>query len=140
MSELLDKPIKKREDLELLQFVLADDMARSLKQIAESQKREEFEGRLDTRTLEATSRRKFIRLVKDWPYKAWVKAYFWNDGPQNAKIAVNDPDEEQLLKADDHMDLDYLKAKRRIEILHYWCEPDPTLPGETASVRVLGKW
>lgn len=135
MSELLDRPIKKREDLELLQFVLADDMARSLKQIEKSQKREEFEGKLDTRTLEATDKRKFIRLVRDWPYKPWAKAYFWNDGPNNVKIAVNDPYEEQLLKADDHMDLDYLKANRRIEMLYYWCAPD-----ETASVRVLGKW
>jgi len=45
------KPVEKRAPLELLQLVLLDDMAISLREIERAHKKEEFRGKPDSRSL-----------------------------------------------------------------------------------------
>ena len=129
------KPIKKREDLELLQLVLQDDMVRSLKQIEKSQRREQFEGRVDEKTLICTGTPLVLKLLKEHPYTPWAKANFHNNGPNTAVVSINNAYDWNSIDKDGDYEMDFLKADKRIEVIHYKCNP-----GETATVIGTGKW
>ena len=128
------KPIKKREDLELLQFVLQDDMARSLKAIEKSQKREEFEGRVDKKTLICTGTPQVLKLLKEHPYTPWAKAELHNQGPNTPSVSINNAYDWNDIDPESDLELDYLKADKRIEVVHYKCD------GGSATVIATGKW
>ncbi len=129
-------PIKKREDLELLQIVLLDDMAVSLREVEKSQKKEEFEGKKDSRTLNATDQLQWIDLINRFPNKPWATATFFNDGPVNrVYIAINDPLDWTPLNFGETLPVDYTKADERISLIYYRCDA-----GATASVRAVGKY
>lgn len=130
------KKVEKRIPPEVLQLVLLDDMAVSLREVEKSLKKEEFEGKEDPRTLSATDKVQFISLVRDHPLTPWVTAYFYNDDPANSVyISINNPYEWNEIKKGEESFKDRLKADRRIELIYYKCDP-----GKTASVRVLGKY
>ena len=130
------KPIKKREDLELLQFILQDDMARSLKAIEKSQKREQFEGKVDEKTLICTGTPQVLKLLKEHPYTSWAKVSFHNDGPNTAMVSINNAYDWNSINPDGDLELDFLKADKRIEVIHYKCNVSPS----SASVTAAGKW
>lgn len=104
-----------------------------LSRIRRSLEKEEFQGRLDPRTLDATDKQVCLDLRKEWYYSPWVAAFFINDGPNTAYIAINDPFGWLELKADETRSIDRTKADQRIGRLYYKCAP-----GETASIRVEG--
>lgn len=133
-KELVKKGIPP-EQQEILQLVLLDDMAVSLRKIEKSHKKEEFEGEQDTRTLSASGEMGFLELVNDWPYTPWVTASFLNDGDDTVYIGINGMNPYVTLKKNEPYVVDFTKADRRIEIIYYWCDA-----GETASVRVVGKY
>ena len=130
------KPLKKREDLELLQLVLQDDMARSLKQIEKSQKREQFEGRVDKKDFICTGTPQVLNLLKEHPYTPWAKVSFYNEGPHTSLVSINNAFDWNAIGDDGDLELDYLKADKRIEVIHY----KSNAIGETASVTATGKW
>jgi len=104
-----------------------------LARIRKSLEKEEFQGRVDSRTLGATDKQVCLDLREEWYYSPWAAAFFINDGPDTAYLAINDPFAWLELKADETRSIDRTKADRRIERLYYKCDP-----GETASVRVEG--
>ena len=106
-----------------------------LVKVRKSLEREQFKGRLDSRTLDATDRHKHLDLMEEWPHTPWATATFVNDGPHSVKIALNWKDNEHELEKDDDMPVDFTKADERIHTIFYWCAP-----GEIASVRALGKY
>ena len=133
-KELIKKGIPP-EQQEILQLVLLDDMAVSLREIEASHKKEEFEGKKDSRTLSASDVVQWINLIKDWPHTPWTTATFFNDGPNRVYIAINDPYDWSPLNNGDTLPADFTKADRRMEIIGYRCGT-----GETASVRAVGKY
>ena len=132
-----DKAFSPVLDPRVLQFVLLDDIAVTLREIKGSLKREEFEGTPDERTLSADSEVKVIDLVKGYPHSPWATAAFANDGPDPVYIVVNGQAKQNVppLNKNDSTHFDFTKADRKIEIIYYWCDT-----GKTASVRVRAKY
>lgn len=127
-----EPPIKKREELELLQLVMLDDIALSQREIAQSLARERFSGLLDPQVLSASGTVNFLDLRFLHP---WVAASFYNDGPNTVYIAINGFFKWSEIKKGESLVLDFQKADKRITLVHHKCDA-----GETASVRVVGKY
>lgn len=94
-----------------------------------------YTGLTDERILEANRYLQWINLVSDPPYTPWISASLQNDGPQSVFIAVNNPGEMLEIANGEGQELSMVGAARRIEFLFYKCNT-----GETASVRVIGKY
>ena len=108
----------------------------NLTQIKEKLTKEEFEGKLDPRTLSATDSLKWLDLIEGLPHKPWITAYFINDGPNSVKIRINHPELEfQVIKLNETLTINQEHADERIRRLFYKCDT-----GETASVRVVGQY
>lgn len=106
-----------------------------LTKIRKSLEKEEFEGKEDPRTLNATDEIQVLSLVDDFPYTPWISAYFVNDGPDPARISINRPYAQFLLRVNETKTIDHAHADERIGSIFYVCEP-----GETASVEVVGEY
>lgn len=107
-----------------------------LTKIRKSLEKEEFEGKMDTRTLSASEEMGVVELVNEWPYTPWATAtFFSNLGSDPVYIGINSMHPFATLNAGESLLADYTKADRRMEIIYYWCDA-----GETASVRVVGKY
>lgn len=114
------------------------ELTKYLKEISvikESLKRQEYQGRIDPRTLEASDTDKHIDLIKEYPNTPWLTAYFFNDGPDSVYIAINRADEFKELEFGDDYTIDFSRGDKKIELIYYKCDS-----GETASVDVIGKF
>jgi len=105
-----------------------------LTKIRKSLEKEEFEGELDPRTFGATDVVQCLELDQ-YPNVPWATATAVNDGPNSVFIAINGLAKPATLNLAETLSLDFTKADRRIEAVYYWCNP-----GNTASVRVVGKY
>jgi len=106
-----------------------------LVKIRRSLAKQEFRGKLDPRTLNATDREKIIDLIDGFPNYPWISAYFFNDGPDAVYISINRADEIHEVEYGESYSVDFSSADKRIEIIYYKCDTD-----ETASLRVVGKY
>jgi len=128
---------------DVLQAVVQLATLGQLTRIRRSLEKEEFEGIKDDRKLSATDQLQWIDLINYHPNVPWVTAFFFNDGDISTDppgkvtvyIAINDTYSPSEIKKGESLNLDFLKADRRIEEIYYWCDT-----GETASVRVIGKY
>ena len=130
------KPIKKREDLNLLQIILADDAARSLKKIASSQEKEQFLGRVEPKGFICTGTTQLVDLLKQPPFIPWAKVNFYNAGPNTALVSINNAYDWNSIDPSDQLEMDFLKADKRLQVIYYKCNET----GETANVTATGKW
>jgi hypothetical protein len=128
-------PIKKREDLELLQLVMLDDIAISLREVEKHLEKEEFEGRTDSRILSATDEWQFIDLLNKTPHTPWISTFVINRGPDTVKLGINRPYDLLEIKPNETRTIDHAHADKRIEILYYKCDP-----GCTALVTLEGQY
>ncbi|MBA7710638.1 hypothetical protein ES703_119583 [subsurface metagenome] len=94
-----------------------------------------FVGLTDARELKANRHLQWINLVSDPPYTPWITATFYNDGPHSVFLAINNPDEFTEIGVDGDIFVDMRGGDRRMEFVFYKCNV-----GETASVRVIGKY
>lgn len=100
-------------------------------------------GAVDVRTLHANPTVKFINLVGDPPYNAWIAADFQNKGPGVAYIGINTPGPWIELAAPDPSvvgsggsgTVDLSGATKRIEVIFY-----KTNVGVVADIEVIGKY
>ena len=106
-----------------------------LARIRKALEREQFEGRLDNKTLSCTDKVGWINLLEESPHRAWISATFYNDGTNTAYIAINKDYKYIELRDTEELPIDFSKADERIRLIYYKCNP-----GETASVRVVGKY
>jgi len=106
-----------------------------LAKIRKSLEKEEFEGKVDTVTLSVTSEQACLNLLGRWHYTALITAFFVNDGPDTAHIAINEPYAWLEIKINETRTVDRTKADRRIERIYHKCDA-----GETASVRIEGEY
>lgn len=114
-----------------------------LARIRKSIEKEEFEGKIDSRTLIATDQLQWIDLIDRHPNTPWATAAFFNDGnpalPPGTNvpvhIGINDMNPFATLNTGDQIPADFTKAYRRISIIYYWCDV-----GNTTVVRALGKY
>jgi len=104
--------------------------ARTRREIEKHNRTESFEGKLDSRTLDATSVMKCLSLIERWPFTPWVSAFFINRGPDAVYIRIN-RSEEIKIEMGETRAIDYIHAEERIEQVYYKCDE-----GETATVRV----
>lgn len=105
-----------------------------LVKIRNSLEKAEFKGEEVPVTLSVTD--KIQRLETHLPVP-WICAFFTNDGPDTARIAINHPyDDKQFeLRLDETRTIDHAHADERISTIYYVCNP-----GETALVRVTGQY
>lgn len=115
--------------------VLLLDGVDQLFRIRKSLEREQFQGKIDHRDLNATDEYQHIDLIDEWPHTPWATAYFYNRGPNSVYISANEhrPFLKLLIKED--YSLDFTKADRRIDFIEYYCDT-----GETATVSTIGKY
>lgn len=127
-----EEKLPPEEQQALLQFA-------SLSQLVEIKKKlekEEFEGKMDPRTLNATDTLQWLDLIEDPPHKPWITAYFINDGPNTAEIGINHPQlKRQQIKLNETLTITQEHADERIRKLFYKCAT-----GQTATVRVAGHY
>ena len=119
----------------LLQLIMLDDLQVALAKLNKHFEKEEFEGYEDPRTLSVTDQVQSIRLIGDWPFAPWIAGYFFNDGPGKAYIALNYRADWIPLNKGEDARVDHAGGDRRIEFIYYKCDP-----GETATVRAIGKY
>lgn len=94
-----------------------------------------YQGRTDTRELNASSELKWIDLIHDHPYTGWVWANLANKGPNPVKIAINYPDETFTIASKGNATVDRIGAIEKINIVFYQCDP-----GETAAVTAMAEY
>lgn len=129
---------KEEENISTEEAQLLTNLA-SLSELTEIRKKlekEEFEGKLDPRTLSATDTLQWLNLVEDPPHKAWISAYFISDGADNIEIMINRLiGKRHTLKSGETLTIDHTHADERIKKIFYQCAT-----GETATVRVAGQY
>lgn len=104
-------------------------------QTAQTLQAQSYTGLTDSRVLLARSTLQWINLVSDPPYTPWITAAFYNDGPDSVFIAINNPAELTEVGSGGSITVDMAGGDRRIEFVFYRRNA-----GETASVRVVGKY
>ena len=90
-----------------------------------------FEGKMDSRSLSITDDYTIIDLSNEWPWTPYVGMYIANYGPNTVKVAINEPDISLSVRADEDRKISYLGAKQRIERIYLTCDS-----GETATVTL----
>jgi archaellum component FlaG (FlaF/FlaG flagellin family) len=120
--------------LVVMMVIVASTMA-GVALLLTQQQAQAYTGLTDSRTLNATSTTQWINLISDPPYSPWISASFHNDGPNSAFIGINNPDELHELASGEDYQVNMAGGERRIELV-FW----KSNAGETASVRVIGKY
>lgn len=126
--------VENRIDPKVLELILLDDLQVGISKLNRHMEKAEFKGRLDPRTIPVTEITGAITLIAVWPFSPWITASFHNDGPDTAYILINYGDYIPL-KKDDGINMDFARGDERIYLIRYRCDR-----GETASVRVVGKY
>ena len=134
VPEVVDETGKKVLRPDILQMVTQMAQLAQLARIRKSLEKEHFEGKKDSRTLNATDQLQWIDLIDHFPNKPWATASFFNDGPNRAYISFDALDWTPLNRGD-RFPPDFTKADERIGLIYYICDP-----GNTASVRAVGKY
>lgn len=120
---------------DIIQTVTQLGSLAQLVRIRRSLEREQVYGLTDSRTLSASDVQDFTNLLEVAPYTSLATATFVNDGPDSVYLAINRSRPFHLLKKGESVPADFTKADQRINYLEYYCDS-----GETASIRVLGKY
>lgn len=94
-----------------------------------------YAGRTDHRELQALPVLKWIDLIADPPYTAWVHCFIINDGPGVAEIAINHPNDRFAMGPGETRTIDRTGAEEQILSLFYIARP-----GQTANLRVTGEY
>lgn len=113
---------------------IAHQAVKIRREIEQHNKKESFEGKLDSRILAATDVSQCLSLIEQWPYTPWVSAFFINRGPDAVYIRIN-RSEEIKIEAEETRTIDHIHAEERIEQVYYKCNA-----GETATVRMEGQY
>jgi len=128
-----------RMDPSVMSFIMLASIAhqqiRIRHEIEEHNRKESFEGKLDIRTLEATSEMQCLSLMEKWPFTPWISAFFINkDGSDTVYIRINRSEQIEMGSGETRT-IDHTHAEERIEQIYYECAE-----GETASVQVEGHY
>jgi len=128
--------VEKKIDPMMLQIIALDDIQVGLMEVNQHLKKAEFKGVADPRTIPITDELQEINLVRNWPFTPWITAFFINDGPDIARIGINQPHRDKFfeLGVDETRTIDHAHADERIH--HIYCVCDA---GDTASVRMEGQ-
>lgn len=102
-----------------------------LARIRRAVEREQFQGKIHTAAVPVTDRRQRLDFVEDEPYTPLISAFIINDGPNTAKIAINEPYKWLEIKTNEDRSIDHSRAERKIERIYHECDS-----GETASLRI----
>lgn len=120
----------------LLQFVAADDLQVELYKLNLHMKRQEFQGRVDPRSLAVTDIMQHLNLLLTPPYKPWITAFAHNYDPENtAYLSINNRFDLIPVKHGESHAFDFKGSEERIWLIYYVCDP-----GLTATVQVNGKY
>jgi len=118
----------------IMQASIASQAVRIRKSIEEHNRKESFEGKLDTRELLADDTTQSISLVDEWPNTPWISVLLIN-GPDTVYIGINRASGWMQLLKNETRALDYSNAEEKIKVIYYRCDP-----GMTADVRVEGQY
>lgn len=122
-------------DVSLISMVTQLAQLGQMNKIRKSLARQEFQGKLLSVTLPATDVRQALDLTKQDPFEPFVTATFSNKGPNAVYIAINHQRPYHKLDKGDSLPADFTRADKRLYYIEYECDS-----GETATVRVLGKY
>ena len=119
----------------ILQAVALDDLKVEFYKLNKHLEKQEFEGGEEQRLLSVTEKVEIISFLVYSPFSPLIKLSLHNYGPDTAYYRLNELGDWIPLKMNETDQVNYSGADRRIELLSYKCAL-----GETASVRVLGKY
>ena len=106
-----------------------------LVRIRRSMEREHFQGKLAIRDIQSTDQPQVIDYLLGDPLAPVIGVFVINYGPDTLKVAVNEPYEFVVVRANETRTINHTKADERINRLYYQCEP-----GETAAAVVEGSY
>jgi len=115
--------------------MLSSVMSSTIAPLTRQLQAQAYTGAVDSRELNATSSVKWINLIGDPPYNAWVSADFTNKGPGKAYVGVNTPGPWIEMESGGGGSVNMAGANKRIEVIFY-----KTDPGETAVITAIGKY
>jgi len=127
--------VEERINPELLKLIMMDDLRVSINRMDKHFETEAFEGREDNRVLPVTDEIGVVDLIRHYPGKPWVTAYFINDGPSTVYVALDYPNREWQLKSSETRTIDRTHATDRIGLIFYRCDS-----GGASSLRVTGQF
>lgn len=97
--------------------------------------KQEFQGKLDPRTLGVTDQLQYQDLLREYPHTEWMKFTAINQGPSTVFLRINtDPLPVPILPTG-KIELDYQMADKRISSFSYWCSS-----GLASTLQVFGKY
>jgi len=134
LPQIVDKSGKEIIRPDVLQSITQLAQLGQLVKIRKSLEKEEYQGKIDTRVIEATDALGFLDLVNNYPNTPWINVFLINDGPDKVYLRIN-KSEEIKMGVGETRTIDHTHAEQRIEQVYYKCDE-----GETASVRVEGHY
>lgn len=119
----------------ILDTAIFQYIARQLWEVRQMLEAERSEGKLAPETIDVTETGEEYDAKKVLGVEFFTADLF-NDGPNTVYIRVNQRQAKQVtLNNGESLTLDFTKSKRKIHWLYFRCDT-----GETASVRVVGKY
>lgn len=106
-----------------------------LARIRKALERRQTQGKKFTTTLIATDQVQWLDLLESNPYTPLATVRFFNIGPSQAYIAINDNYDFTPVWINAEFPLDYTEADERIHYIAYKCDP-----GGSARIQLLATY
>lgn len=106
-----------------------------LAKIRKSLEKEDFSGRVDIRPLASTDVMQMTEYTLDWPFVPLIGAFIINNGPNDVRIAINEPLDWIDIIVTGTRTISHSHAKRRIDRIYYVCAA-----AGTAAVVIEGQY
>lgn len=131
------KAVESGDDyLEIVQIVTQMAQTAQLARIRLALERPQVHGRLEPRMLNATDVQGVTNFPNTkWPYVPLATIDLHNYGPNAVRISVNSASDWFVLEKGEGEEVDFSNADDRIRKVYHICNP-----GETATVKLVGKW
>lgn len=123
-------------DLEaVLRLVSGMAQVGQLARIRLALERRQFTGRVVEKELSCTEEHQALALLEEEPFASWKTVVFFNDGPNDAYISINEGSAPFTVKRGESHPIDLTDADHPLHTIYYWCSS-----GNTATVRAQGKY
>ena len=119
---------------DVLQTLINFAQLAQLNRIRKQAERQKFEGKTDSRTLDATDKLQVLNLIYGNPYVPWINVFVINYGADTCYVAINNinkPNCWHEIKVDETRTFNQSGAEERIGLFFYKCDG-----GETATLHV----
>lgn len=128
-------PLEGPEMEAILEMVTQRAQLAQLARIRKAVELDIVKGKTVSFTFNSTDSPQHFNLLINPPYTPWATVSFTNQGPKTVFIALNGDTYYKELVSGGVWDVDFSKARRRLDVISYYCNAT-----ETATVLADGKY